>query len=320
MAIWSWFCMKPTNACGRDTQGRRAAPVALPLVALALVEEAVLGGGDELLRRAFIVGVVSLAPARERDHRRVMKVVVPEAVEPVAENHPRVLRLVLADDDGRAPPRGAAHLARQRREKVLVRVVRDALRGVEAEAVEVELLDPVARVREEELADGRGVPAVEVDGGAPLGLVPFGEVVLRELREVVAVRPEVVVDHVEDDGDVLLMSFVDEAAQVVGLAVEPRRREEADAVVAPAEATREIGHRHQLDARHAQARKLFQLRRRRRERPFAREGADVQLVDDLPLERRALPLRVGPAERRRVYDARVAVRPFGLKAGRGVWV
>jgi hypothetical protein len=50
----------------------------------------------------------------------------------------------------RAPP----PLARKSGQEVLGGVVEDALRRVEAEAVEVELLDPGARIGEEELAHG----------------------------------------------------------------------------------------------------------------------------------------------------------------------
>src|SRR5918911_1879199 len=59
---------------------------------------------------------------------------------------------------------------------------------------------------------------------------------------------------------------------------------------------------------------------RRGERAPAREGADVQLVDALPFERSAPPVRVSPAERPRVYAARSPVRPFGLKPRGRVWI
>jgi hypothetical protein len=58
--------------------------------------------------------------------------------------------------------------------------------------------------------------------------------VRRQLAEEVAARAEVVVDHVEDDGEAEPVRSVDEAAQLVGPAVEPRRREEVDALVPPA--------------------------------------------------------------------------------------
>src|SRR5947209_12677264 len=134
-----------------------------------------------------------------------MKVVVPEAVESVAaalkrSDEARLLRLVLGDDERRSARRRRAHLARERSDDVVAGIVVDALRRVEAQAVEVELLDPVARVRDEELAHGPRVLAVEVDGLAPLGLVSVCEVVFRELAQVVPVGAEVVVNNVEYDG------------------------------------------------------------------------------------------------------------------------
>ena len=204
-----------------------------------------------------MVCVVGLAPPGERDQRAVVEVVVPERVESVAAaggraGEARLLRLVLGDDDRLAPARRLAHPAGDRCEDVFVGVVEDALRRVEAQAVHVELLDPVARVGDEELADVLGVRPVEVDRLAPLGLAAVREVVFGELAEVVAVRAEVVIDHVEDDGEADTVGLVDEAAQIIRLAVETRRREHADAVVAPTEASGEVGDRHHLDARDAE--------------------------------------------------------------------
>src|ERR671927_601845 len=59
---------------------------------------------------------------------------------------------------------------------------------------------------------------------------------------------------------------------------------------------------------------------RRGERALARERADVHLVDDLPLERRAAPVVVSPLEGGRVYDPRSSVRAVGLEARGRVWV
>src|SRR5205085_426934 len=162
-----------------------------------------------------------------------MKVVVPEAVESVAaalkrSDEARLLRLVLGDDYGRPARRRLARLARKRGDDVVAGVVVDALRGVEAQAVHVELLDPVAHVRQEELADVLRVMSVEVDGLAPLGLVSVGEVVFRELSEVVAVGAEVVVDNVEDDCQPESVCLVDEASKVFRLAVEARGRERSE--------------------------------------------------------------------------------------------
>src|ERR1044071_9382459 len=50
------------------------------------------------------------------------------------------------------------------------------LRGIEAEAVEAELVDPVRGILAHELAHASGAVAVVVDGLAPLVLVRFREV------------------------------------------------------------------------------------------------------------------------------------------------
>ena len=111
----------------------------------------------------------------------------------------------------------------------------------------MELVDPVGRVGDEELAHRPGLVAVEIDGLAPLVLIAVGEIVLREAGEDIPVRPEMVVDDVEDDPEAEPVGRVDEAPQVVGRAVEMRRREQVDAVIAPAEAARELVDRHHLD-------------------------------------------------------------------------
>ena len=67
------------------------------------------------------------------------------------------------------------------------------------------------------------------------------------------VGSEVVVDDVEDDGEAQRVRAVHEAAKIVGLAVEPRRRIEIDAVVPPPEPSNEIRDRHDLEHGHAEA-------------------------------------------------------------------
>ncbi len=184
----------------------------------------------------------------------------------------------------------------------------------------MELLDPVGGVAQEELADGARVVAVEVDRLSPLVLVAVGEVVGGERLEVVAIRPEVVVDDVEDDPEAGRVGAVDEAAEVVGRAVQPGRREQVDAVAAPAETAGELGDRHHLDGGDAQVRQRRQLSGGRLPGPLRREGADVQLVEHLPVAADAAPVVVGPREAGRVDHLRGPVRPVGLEARRRVGV
>src|SRR5262245_47655890 len=118
---------------------------------------------------------------------------------------------------------------------MLRRLVEDLLRRVEAQAVEMKLVDPVAGVADEELAHRTRVLAVEVQGFAPVVAVAVAYVRRRECPQVVADRSEVVIDDIEDDADAGRVRGVDEPAEIVGLAVEMRGRVEIDAVITPTE-------------------------------------------------------------------------------------
>ena len=116
------------------------------------------------------------------------------------------------------------------------------------------------------------------------------------------------------------MRPVDEAAEVVGRAVEAGRREEVDAVVAPAEAAGELGHGHELDDGDPQLGQLVEPIGRGGPGPLGGEGADVHLVDDRPVDVGPLPVGVGPGEGAGVDHLRRPVRPFGLEARGGVGI
>ena len=101
----------------------RASPaLLLPRVILALVEKAALDHRYELLRRAEVIRVVSLATTGECDLHAVVEIVVPELVEAVAPLVPRpcetrTLGLVLGDDD--CPPR-PCHLPHARVTRAMI--------------------------------------------------------------------------------------------------------------------------------------------------------------------------------------------------------
>ena len=62
-----------------QTASGRAAPLALPRVPLALIEKAPLCGRQTLARSGSLV--IGLAPAGQRDHGGVVKVVIPQRIE-----------------------------------------------------------------------------------------------------------------------------------------------------------------------------------------------------------------------------------------------
>src|SRR5262249_34704315 len=146
----------------RDAPRRRPARLPLPLVVLPLKQVAVLRRRDELLRLAAGVAVIRLGPAGECDHRAVVKIVVPEAVEAGTALADRtheagVLWFVLRDDHRAAAARTLAHALSDRRQDVLGGAIVDLLCCIEPQPIEVELVDPVARVRDEELTHRPGV-------------------------------------------------------------------------------------------------------------------------------------------------------------------
>ena len=312
------------EAPGLDAARRRAAPRLLPRVDLTLKQVSTLRGGHELLGRASVVAEIRLGLAGQRHVRRMMEVVVPDAIEPVPADlewpdEPGVLRLVLGDDDRAAAARRRADAPADLRQEVRRGVVVDGVGGVEPQPVELVLVDPVAGVGQEELADPTAARAVEIDRLAPVGLVSIGEVGVRELRQVVSVRPHVVVDDVEHHAETKAVRAIDEGAQIVGRPVGAGRREEVHAVVAPPEVTREVRDRHHLDHA-ADAPQPLERRGGRPPRALPGERADVHLVEDLPLDRDALPCAVGPAVPGRIDDLRRAMGPFGLIARRRVRV
>ncbi len=306
-----------------DVESRMAASLILPGVALALKEVSPFEGAQQLLRRTRVVRIVGLSVARQRDARRVMKVVVPDCVETEAAarerpDESRLLRLVLRNEQDVAIRRRLARPTPDAREHVLLRVVSDVLGGVEAQAVEVVFGDPVSGVRDDEFADRSTIVAIVVHAVTPVGVMALREIVAGERGEVVSVRAQVVVDHVENDADPERVRGVDEAPEVVGPTVEARRSVEVHPVVAPPELSGEVGDRHHLDDRDSEVGERGKVGARGVPRPLGSERAHVHLVEALPLERAATPAAVGPREARRIDHLRRTVRTLRLKARRGV--
>ena len=231
---------------------------------------------------------------------------------------------VLVDDvEERAQPVDVGQLARQRRGQV------------EAEAVDVHLLDPVAQAVHDELERARmgHVQRVAAAGvvhvvAAGLGRQPVVRGVVDAAEgergpQVVALG-RVVVDDVEDDLDALVVEGLDHRLELADVGAGPPRRgvaevggEEADRVVPPvvgeaAVAQVLVGHemvdRHQLHRRHAQAAQVAE--RRRRDEAGVRaaqmpgdtgvaggETLDVQLVDHRLAPGRPRRPVIAPGER-----------------------
>src|SRR4051794_4097139 len=170
------------------------------------------------------------------------------------------------------------------------------MHGVEPEAVEVVLLQPVEGVVDEILSYVLAAIAVEVDRCSPRRVVPVGEELWGVERKVVSFGAEVVVDHVEEDHEAPVVGVLHEVLEFIRGPVGAFRGVRQYAVVAPVTTTRELGERHQLDRRDAKLDEVVEFFLYTSEGSFRGKGADVQLVQDDLLPGASLPVLVSPRE------------------------
>src|SRR5262249_9231974 len=140
--------------------------------------------------------------------------------------------------------------------------------------------------------------------GSPGCTVSIGKVSRVKASEVAAVRSEVVVDDVEQDGHAEGVSRIYQPTKMVGSPVAPGRCEKVHSVVSPVATTGEVGDWHQLDGRDSQADQLGQPVGNPGERPLGRERANVQLVDHQVAAGNPFPGSIGPRERAGIEDLR----------------
>ena len=172
----------------------------------------------------------------------------------------------------------------------------NALGRVEAESVEMKFRNPVPSIGDEEFADGRGVPAIEIDRVAPFVRAFAVDVVVRKNAEVIAVRVEVVVDDIEDYREAERMRAVDKKPQVVRRTVKPARPKKVYSVVAPPKFPGKIGDRHHLEQGDAVVLQQLQFLSGSAPRPFGRESADMHFGHDMSGKSCPFPPIVGPFE------------------------
>ena len=185
------------------------------------------------------------------------------------------------------------------------------MRGIKTKTVAMKIPEPHKRVVNEEAAHFIAATFVEVDGGTPRRMVFVREVRRKTIR-VIAHRTEVVVDHVEDDGQVACVAGIDEALEAVRSTVRLEYGEEKDTVVTPAAIACELVNGHHFNVRNAEIDEVIQVRDRAVKGSFLAEGADVELVDDAGGQRWRMPIFVGPRERVLIIDPRRRMNAIGL--------
>src|SRR5688572_16518757 len=136
----------------------------------------------------------------------MMKVVAPQSVDAVAARF-RVhyvmylLPFILAEDQNRSLTGGVARFACKPGYDMLLGIVDNGMTRVDAQSVKMKLANPIGGVRCDKISNVRAMFAVEIDRVTPLRVMLLGNEVGRERAGVIAARPEVVIDRVENHAD-----------------------------------------------------------------------------------------------------------------------
>ena len=168
---------------------------------------------------------------------------------------------------------------------------------VEAEAVHAIVLDQEPEVLLEEM---NGLRVREVDQRTPRGIA-LEKAIAGDGPQRVVRRSGMIEDDVEEHGDAVLVTNVDEAFERLGAAVRRFHRVEERRVVTPAVVAGELVHGHQENSRDAEApqvaavvAELFRYALERREAGLAKaagEAPRVQLIHDEIVGARCAPRR-----------------------------
>jgi len=120
----------------------------------------------------------------------MVKVVVPDGINAVTTvcwqtQHADFLRLIFGHDEQRAVPASLPRGGYQFGQNVAVRLVDDRLRGIKAQPIEMEFVDPVTGIGPKELPNRTGVLSIRVNGPAPFTLMSVRRVIVGELWKLV---------------------------------------------------------------------------------------------------------------------------------------
>ena len=203
---------------------------------------------------------------------------------------------------------------------VPIAVVEQRVHGIQAQTIDVVLAQPHQGVVDDVRPYGG---LVEVDGVTP-GVPLAGAQVRPELGQVVAARPEMVVDDVLDDRETRGVGGVDEALVGARSAVRLVDGVPEHPVVPPVVHAVEAVDGQQFDVGHAEFDQVREPLDCSIQCPLGRESSDVEFVDDPARQLATRPVSVGPGEVGQidvcgclVHTPRLALRAR-IRAGRPV--
>src|ERR1700726_2863934 len=254
----------------------------------------------------------------------VMKVIAPLSIEVVTTvfrvmQETRIVRITLGDQMN-SPAQSLRQFCDRRLEfcqEVACAEIEDSVNRVQAQGVEVVVLQPVQSVFDEESPYLVAFFSVKVDGLTPRTAIAISKVRAVSTK-VVAFRAEMVVNHVQGDREAVLMGGVYETLERFGSAVTVLGSEEIHPVVTPVSRTGKLRDRHHFDGSNSEGSEFVKVRDYGVERSFGRVGPDMKFIEDAALQISSRPAVIRPAESTGVHDRGGTMLSLRLEPRRGI--
>ena len=186
------------------------------------------------------------------------------------------------------------------------------MHSVQAEGIDVKIVEPVESVFDEEVSYFVGKGVIEIDRGTP-GSFVFVREIRPEIRQIIPLRPQVIVDHVEDNGHALGVAGIDQPLEIIRAAVGVVHGKWVHSVVSPVSTAGKLGDRHEFQGIDAEILEGRQARHYCSKCACRRKGADVQLIDDHLRQGQSAPICVLPDKGLLIDHLRGAMHPLRLE-------
>src|ERR1700730_1647352 len=221
----------------------------------------------------------------EQSIERMMKVVVPLRIQGVAShrtgiNNADVFEIALRDHPGLAikPACLILECLRQFLEDVTSAEVVNAMYGIQAKRIQVVFSKPIEGIVDDEAPDAVALRPVKVDRLSPgrvMGIREAGS----KLGKIIALGTEMVVDHVQHDGEVETMAGVHKLLQPGRTAVGRLWSVKAGTVVSPISIPGHLCDRHDFNGGDAKITKIWKAGNHTCKTPLGRECPGVKFVN-----------------------------------------
>src|SRR5882762_1370241 len=265
---------------------RRAISVASPPMAriLTSVIPALLQRLRQMLNAAEILVVSRIFTGQQRMHG-MMEIVAPlrwhaQSAFATRTQHARIVQIALRDQRNDSPGLAgeSVNFLRQFCEKRKRARIKDSVKGVEPQHIDMKSFQPVKRVFDEKAAYVVAVGSVKVQRRSPRRLVMLGKI-WTIFAQIIAFRSEVVVDDVQCHGEAPRMRGIHQQLQIARSSVTVLDGKGIHAVIAPIPRARKLRDRHYLDSGYTKSGKTIEYGAQGIEGSFICEGPHVQFVE-----------------------------------------